>query len=269
MTTVQDPQLVPKDAKLLNLLMEALGIKNYDPNCTLLLLQFMKTYTANLLQDAQAYAQHDNRTEIEHQDIQLAITQIVSSSFIKPPSKDFLTDLAEKKNAIPLPIIGEKFGIRCPPDRHNLTKNNFQILPSSEKTQNSTQSNSRPPNLPFLPSHQSLAPQSLYRGPSSQPQYQAQFRPQQQFRPIGMGGPPSQQHFRPQQHPQNFRPLIGQNQQQYQQSFMSAGSALPQIYRPAGNNYNSNVQHAAALPPQQHFLTQQHKKVKKEDDDYD
>ena len=40
-----------------------------------------------------------------------------------------LAILAAKKNAIPLPLVQEKYGLRLPPERHLLIKQNISIVP--------------------------------------------------------------------------------------------------------------------------------------------
>jgi hypothetical protein len=37
--------------------------------------------------------------------------------------------LAAKKNSIPLPLVPEKYGLRLPPERHLLIKQNIAIVP--------------------------------------------------------------------------------------------------------------------------------------------
>jgi transcription initiation factor TFIID subunit 9B len=38
-------------------------------------------------------------------------------------------ELAAEKNATPLPLIPERYGIRLPPEQYCLTGANFQIIP--------------------------------------------------------------------------------------------------------------------------------------------
>jgi transcription initiation factor TFIID subunit 9B len=135
----QDPQFIPRDAKLTSILLNALGIENTEPQVIPMVLEFMHRYTLHILQDAQVFSEHAGRSEITVEDVKLAITSRLGHSFINPPSKDvsrvcisdiqYMMDLAEKKNSQPLPLIPEKFGIRLPPERYALTATNFQVLP--------------------------------------------------------------------------------------------------------------------------------------------
>ena len=61
--------------------------------------------------------------------MRLAIQGRVNHSFTAPPPKEFLVELAEEKNKVPLPLIPEKYGIRLPHERHCLTAVNFQLIP--------------------------------------------------------------------------------------------------------------------------------------------
>lgn len=88
-----------------------------------------KGYTTDVLQDSLIYAEHANKTDIDLDDIQLAIQGRVNHSFTTPPPKEFLLELAQEKNKAPLPLIPEKYGIRLPADKHCLTGINFSIVP--------------------------------------------------------------------------------------------------------------------------------------------
>jgi hypothetical protein len=46
-----------------------------------------------------------------------------------PLALQFLAELAERRNAIPLPPVKETYGIRLPADRYTLTGINFQFVP--------------------------------------------------------------------------------------------------------------------------------------------
>ena len=43
--------------------------------------------------------------------------------------KKVMTEIAEARNAIPLPLVPERYGLRLPPERSALTGINFQIIP--------------------------------------------------------------------------------------------------------------------------------------------
>ncbi|CEG70512.1 Putative Transcription initiation factor TFIID subunit 9B [Rhizopus microsporus] len=127
----------PRDARLISLILQSLGVEDYDPKVVHQLLEFAHRYTTDVLQDALVYAEHANKMDIELEDIQLAIQGRVNHSFTTPPPKEFLLELAQEKNKAPLPLIPEKYGIRLPAEKHCLTGINFSIVPDAPKQQQS------------------------------------------------------------------------------------------------------------------------------------
>ncbi|KAF9921652.1 Transcription initiation factor TFIID subunit 9 [Linnemannia zychae] len=123
----QTPQ--PKDAKVISLILQSLSVEDADQKVIHQLLEFAHRYTTDVFQDALLYSEHAGRTEVGMDDVRLAIQGRVNHSFTSPPPKEFLLELAEEKNRVPLPLIPEKYGIRLPHERHCLTAVNFQLIP--------------------------------------------------------------------------------------------------------------------------------------------
>ncbi|KAI9101754.1 transcription initiation factor IID, 31kD subunit-domain-containing protein [Phlyctochytrium arcticum] len=123
----QDAVQLPRDAKLVSLILQAMGVEEYEPRVVPQILEFVHRYVLDVLGDAQTYADHASHNHINMDDIRLAIEGRASHSFTTPPGREFLDALAAKRNTVPLPIIPEKFGVRLPPERHTLTGTNFQI----------------------------------------------------------------------------------------------------------------------------------------------
>ncbi|KAJ3085675.1 Transcription initiation factor TFIID subunit 9B [Quaeritorhiza haematococci] len=147
-----DPLHMPRDAKLLSLLLQSMDIDDYEPKVIPQLLEFTHRYVVDVLTDAQLFAEHAGRSELDLADVRLAVEGRISHSFTNPPAKDFLFELAEKKNSQPLPIVPEKFGVRLPPERHCLTGINFQILPERTSPRKSTdKSHSKAPATTATP----------------------------------------------------------------------------------------------------------------------
>ena len=168
---------LPTDAKLMSLLLKSLEIEVKDDSVNLLLLHFMRSYSTKILTEALYLSEHANRQEIDLNDIVLAIN-LANSQNTEPPSLDVLLPIAQAKNAIDLPMVAEKYTLRCPPDRYALLEPNFSIFPDTEedteiKHTPDAQNITHPTN--FLPYHQ-LRPQ---------PQRPINRPPQQQFgRPL-------------------------------------------------------------------------------------
>ncbi|KAI8057691.1 transcription initiation factor TAFII31 [Syncephalis plumigaleata] len=121
--------VLPKEAHTMALILRSLGVQEYDPKIIPMLMEFVHRYMTDVFQDAQLYAQHAGKHDIELDDVQLAIQGLVNNSFMGPPPREFLMELATEKNATPLPLIPERYGIRLPPEQYCLTGANFQIIP--------------------------------------------------------------------------------------------------------------------------------------------
>ncbi|ORZ15887.1 transcription initiation factor TAFII31 [Absidia repens] len=123
-------QVQPPDATTVSLVLQALGVQQYDPKVVQQILEYAHRYTTDVLQDALVYMEHANKTDIDLDDVQLAIQGRVNHSFTTPPPKEFLLELAEEKNKIPLPLLPEKYGNRLPAEKYCLTGVNFSISPN-------------------------------------------------------------------------------------------------------------------------------------------
>ncbi|KAI8816852.1 transcription initiation factor IID, 31kD subunit-domain-containing protein [Fimicolochytrium jonesii] len=163
----QDALSLPKDAKMVSLVLQALGVDEYEPRVVPQLLEFMHRYVLDVLGDARTYADHANHTQINTNDIRLAIEGRSVHSFTGPPRREILESMAAKRNAIPLPLIPEKYGVRLPPERHTLTGTNFQVVVQKSKT--------KPPPLRAAPPDQ---------------QQQAFTHDDQQHQPMDISQPP-------------------------------------------------------------------------------
>ncbi|KAF9586296.1 Transcription initiation factor TFIID subunit 9 [Lunasporangiospora selenospora] len=123
----QPPQ--PRDSKVISLILQSLSVEDAEQKVIHQLLEFAHRYTTDVFQDALIYSEHAGRMEVGLDDVKLAIQSRVNHSFTSPPPKEFLLELAEEKNRVPLPLIPEKYGIRLPHERHCLTAVNFQLIP--------------------------------------------------------------------------------------------------------------------------------------------
>ncbi|KAK4518269.1 protein phosphatase 2A structural subunit [Mucor velutinosus] len=127
----QKQPVQPRDARIVSLILQSLGVEDYDPKVVHQLLEFAHRYTSDVFQDSLIYAEHAGKSDLDLDDIQLAIQGRVNHSFTTPPPKEFLLELAQEKNKQPLPLIPEKYGIRLPVDKHCLTGINFSIVPDA------------------------------------------------------------------------------------------------------------------------------------------
>lgn len=128
---------VPRDARLMALILQSMGIQDVQPPALMMMLEFAHRYVYEVLQDALVYADHANSSKsaagvsnLSVDDIQLAIQSRVNHSFTSPPSKDMLLALSSSLNSVPLPPISDKYGVKLPPVQHCLTNVNFSIVPN-------------------------------------------------------------------------------------------------------------------------------------------
>ncbi|KAJ2960869.1 hypothetical protein NQZ79_g3876 [Umbelopsis isabellina] len=162
-------QQQPRDAKIISLLLQSHGVHDFDPKVVHQLLEFAHRYTSDVFQDALVYAEHAGRQDIDLADVQLAVQGRVSHSFTGPPPREFLLELAQEKNKVPLPLIPEKYGIRLPHEKHCLTAINFQVLPNAPPP---------PKNLVNKPSTEdSHIPQRTLSEDADMPDYQSAGTP--------------------------------------------------------------------------------------------
>lgn len=150
---------VPRDARLMALILDSMGIEDVQPPVLIMLLDFAHRYLYEVLQDSLVYADHANSSKLTNSgvstltldDIQLAIQSRVNHSFTGPPSKEvsfsilvttcyndfsltrffqMLLSLASSLNAVPLPPILDRYGLKLPPRQHCLTNVNFSLVPN-------------------------------------------------------------------------------------------------------------------------------------------
>ncbi|SPO31835.1 related to TAF9 - TFIID and SAGA subunit [Ustilago trichophora] len=125
---------VPRDARLIALILSSMGVSDVEPAVLLQLLEFAHRYTYDVLSDALVYSDHANQRQagsnLSLDDVNLAIQTRVNHSFTGALEKDMLLGLASTVNALPLPPISDRHGVRLPPPQHCLTNVNFGIVPN-------------------------------------------------------------------------------------------------------------------------------------------
>ncbi|CDW98782.1 hypothetical protein [Sporisorium scitamineum] len=125
---------VPRDARLIALILASMGVSDVEPAVLLQLLEFAHRYTYDVLSDALAYSDHANSRQagsnLSLEDVTLAIQSRVNCSFTKPPDKIVLLELANMVNSVLFPLISDRHGVRLPPQQHCLTNVNFGIVPN-------------------------------------------------------------------------------------------------------------------------------------------
>ncbi|XP_051955407.1 transcription initiation factor TFIID subunit 9-like isoform X3 [Xyrauchen texanus] len=131
------PKTVPKDAQVMIQILKDMGITEYEPRVINQMLEFTYRYVTTIIEDAKIYSTHAKKSNVDADDIRLAIQCRVDQSFTSPPPRDFLLEIARQKNMAPLPLIKPYTGPRLPPDRYCLTAPNYRLKSLQKKVTSS------------------------------------------------------------------------------------------------------------------------------------
>lgn len=136
LTSLQDTGLSkrPRDARLIHVLLQKMGVHAYTERVPIQLLDFTYRYTSGILSDALSYeppahnaASSSKKAAKEAEDsitspaLKTAISARAAYQFSPALPKEFLTELAAERNRIALPRVDREFGIRLPPERYCFT----------------------------------------------------------------------------------------------------------------------------------------------------
>uniref|UniRef100_A0ACD5XLJ5 Uncharacterized protein n=1 Tax=Avena sativa TaxID=4498 RepID=A0ACD5XLJ5_AVESA len=122
----------PRDARVIRELLRSMGLGEgeYEPRVVHQFLDLAYRYVGDVLGDAQVYADHAGKVQLDADDIRLAIQAKVNFSFSQPPPREVLLELARSRNKIPLPkSIAPPGSIPLPPEQDTLLSQNYQLLP--------------------------------------------------------------------------------------------------------------------------------------------
>jgi transcription initiation factor TFIID subunit 9B len=131
----EDP-VVPRDARILHLILAAQSIQSYEDHIPLQLMDFAHRYTLGVLKDAVIYNDHSRSSngatatpgsKISTDDVRLAIAARTNYQFNAVTPKEMLLELAAERNKKTLPPIMPGFGIRLPPEKYCLTNKEWSL----------------------------------------------------------------------------------------------------------------------------------------------
>uniref|UniRef100_A0A453G2Z8 Transcription initiation factor TFIID subunit 9 n=1 Tax=Aegilops tauschii subsp. strangulata TaxID=200361 RepID=A0A453G2Z8_AEGTS len=111
----------PRDARVVRELLRSMGLGEgeYEPRVVHQFLDLAYRYVGDVLGDAQVYADHAAKPQLDADDVRLAIQAKV------------LLELARSRNKIPLPkSIAPPGSIPLPPEQDTLLSENYQLLPA-------------------------------------------------------------------------------------------------------------------------------------------
>ncbi|OWZ12248.1 TBP-associated factor [Phytophthora megakarya] len=116
--------------------LESMGADKYEPRVVTQLQEFVHRYVTEILVDAQEYSMYADKQTLDPDDVRLAISSRLNHHYAQVPPRELMMELAEKRNAIPLPPISNEYGVRLPPLQHQLV------------TKESERHDTRTPNTP-------------------------------------------------------------------------------------------------------------------------
>uniref|UniRef100_M4BAG5 Transcription initiation factor TFIID subunit 9 n=1 Tax=Hyaloperonospora arabidopsidis (strain Emoy2) TaxID=559515 RepID=M4BAG5_HYAAE len=127
----------PLDVLCMEQVLESMGADKFEPRVVAQLLEFVHRYVTEILVDAQEYSMFADKQTIDPDDIRLAIASRLNHHYAQVPPRELMMELADKRNAIPLPSISNEYGVRLPPLQYQLvTKESDRQDPLSHKVPN-------------------------------------------------------------------------------------------------------------------------------------
>ena len=117
---------VPRDAHLVTAVLRSMGVRDYEPRVLHQLLEYMQRYTVEVFHEGGEYAEHAGRSQLECEDVHLAIRLRAVAS--QAGASSFIEWLARERNRVPLPEAPKSAG-QLPPQRLCLLKENYQLEP--------------------------------------------------------------------------------------------------------------------------------------------
>ncbi|KAM0673288.1 Transcription initiation factor TFIID subunit 9 [Gurleya vavrai] len=126
---------VPRDAKVISLILRSLGIEECEPKVIVQILEFGYKYTCDVFQDAQIYSEYSNRKNISVNDVKLALQTKIGKHFVTPPPRQFMNEIAIAVNSKPLVEYENENLMRIPDARRALLNLDYEVLNMEKKSQ--------------------------------------------------------------------------------------------------------------------------------------
>lgn len=119
---------LPKEAKIISLLLKNHGIDECEPKVVQQLIDFGYRHATDILHEAVHFAEHANRTDLALEDVRLATQTVVGACFVAPPSRQTMADVAAERNAVPLPPVDDDaVSLRLPSSEFCLLAPHYRI----------------------------------------------------------------------------------------------------------------------------------------------
>lgn len=123
-----------RDAQVIDAILKEMSVGDYEPRVVHQLMEFTNRYVTSILQEAQVLSSYAKKSQVDLDDVQLAVDMQADKTVTSPPPKELLLEVAREKNNQPLPPIKPHNGLRIPFDRYTLIGTNYK-LKSSDSAQ--------------------------------------------------------------------------------------------------------------------------------------
>jgi len=90
MADKDEESAMPRDAKIVKSLLKSMGVGDYEPPVIHTILELWYRYIVDVLTDAQVYSEHAGKSEIDCDDVKLAIQSKLNFSFSQPPPREVI-----------------------------------------------------------------------------------------------------------------------------------------------------------------------------------
>lgn len=118
---------VPREAKLVSVILRSLGIEECEPKVLIQLLEYCYKYSTSILVDAKMYAVHCEREKLTVDDVKLALHTKIGRHFVPPPPRDYINEIASQVNCKPLTLVDESV-LPVPNQRIALFSLDYEVL---------------------------------------------------------------------------------------------------------------------------------------------
>eukprot|EP00826_Nyctotherus_ovalis_P005682 TRINITY_DN11291_c0_g1_i1.p1 TRINITY_DN11291_c0_g1~~TRINITY_DN11291_c0_g1_i1.p1 ORF type:complete len:152 (-),score=22.94 TRINITY_DN11291_c0_g1_i1:107-562(-) len=93
----------PRDIQNIVSILQKMGIEKFESNVPHMLFEFSHSFAQEVLEDSRNFAEYAGRQKIDASDVQLAIQNYNEKYFTRSLRPDFLKELANVRNKVPIP----------------------------------------------------------------------------------------------------------------------------------------------------------------------
>eukprot|EP00826_Nyctotherus_ovalis_P005683 TRINITY_DN11291_c0_g1_i2.p1 TRINITY_DN11291_c0_g1~~TRINITY_DN11291_c0_g1_i2.p1 ORF type:complete len:148 (-),score=46.15 TRINITY_DN11291_c0_g1_i2:97-540(-) len=119
----------PRDIQNIVSILQKMGIEKFESNVPHMLFEFSHSFAQEVLEDSRNFAEYAGRQKIDASDVQLAIQNYNEKYFTRSLRPDFLKELANVRNKVPIPPppAVSSLDIDFPPTDMYAMQNDYQV----------------------------------------------------------------------------------------------------------------------------------------------